>query len=308
MQEPTVLRFHRKTSVNRLATAVAATRPAFLTASVLPVLAAGAYAFRLHGSISLTLLALATLTVALVHSGANVLNDYFDAASGNDAANEARVFPFSGGSRFIQNGVLTEPQTLALGSALLVAGGVLGLGIALLSQVRGELFAIGVFGVLLAVTYSSPPCLACRGFGDFVIGLCFGILPVAGTEILLTGSASAGSFWLGGVIACFVIAILWVNGIPDIAADRVSGKWTLPARLGETRAVRLLPLWFVAGFALLVASPLPSATWIALAAAIPAMLASRAAHNGHLAAAMPLTILTHASTCVLLIVGLMLAA
>jgi len=58
--------------------------------------------------------ALATTTVffaLLAHAGANVINDYYDALSGCDAANSERQFPFTGGSRFIQNGVLTLRAT-----------------------------------------------------------------------------------------------------------------------------------------------------------------------------------------------------
>ena len=36
----------------------------------------------------------------IVHAAVNVLNDYYDALNGSDAANTARVFPFTGGSRF----------------------------------------------------------------------------------------------------------------------------------------------------------------------------------------------------------------
>ena len=40
--------------------------------------------------------ALATLLLALVaHAGANVLNDYFDARNGADAANDQGLFPFT---------------------------------------------------------------------------------------------------------------------------------------------------------------------------------------------------------------------
>ena len=54
-----------------------------------------------------------------------MLNDYYDHLNGTDAANTGRLFPFTGGSRFIQNRVLTPGQTLAYGLALfaVVIGG-----------------------------------------------------------------------------------------------------------------------------------------------------------------------------------------
>ena len=303
MSEPTLDRFHGRTLANKLATALAATRPAFITASILPVLAAGALAaYTSTAAIPMHLLVLATINIALIHAGANILNDYFDAISGNDAANTGFVHPFSGGSRFIQNDVLSEREVLHIGVVLMVSGALLGL---LFVWITGPaLLAIGIVGTLLAITYSSPPCLACRGLGDVVIGICFGLLPVAGTCLILTGKIPAQAWWLGAVIACFVAAILWVNSIPDIPADRSAGKMTLPARLGASAAALVLPVWFAAGFLLLLASPLPRETWIALAGAVPAVLASRAAISASLSAAMPLTILTHALVCALLIGGL----
>lgn len=303
MSEPTLERFHGRTRANKLATALAATRPAFLTASILPVLAAGALATHTSANgIPIHLLVLATINIALIHASANILNDYFDALSGNDAANTGFVYPFSGGSRFIQNDVLSEHEALRIGVVLMVAGALLGL---VFVWITGPaLLAIGIAGTLLAVTYSSPPCLACRGLGDLVIGICFGLLPVAGTSFILTGTIPHGAWWLGAAIACFVAAILWVNSIPDIPADRTVGKMTLPARLGASTAALVLPVWFAAGFLILLVSPLPKETWISLVGAIPALLASRAAISGALAAAMPLTIVTHAVVCALLIAGL----
>ena len=306
LSEPAVQRYHRRTIANKFATILAATRPAFLTASILPVLAGGALtAWSGQASIAVPALMLAVVNIALIHAGANVLNDYFDAVSGNDRANAGYVHPFSGGSRFIPNDVLSERETLRIGMALMLAGAVMGLGFVWVSG--PALLAIGVIGTVLAITYSSPPCLACRGLGDLAIGIAFGVLPVAGTTIILTGSIPTTAWWLGAIIACFVAAILWVNSIPDIPADRFAGKWTLPARLGATRAGWLLPVWFAAGFAILLVSALPRPTWIALGAAIPAAIASRAAIAGRLLTAMPMTILTHAMATLLLVAGLLYA-
>jgi len=303
MPEPTVAVFHRRTAGNRLATWVAATRPAFLTASALPVLVGLALAWQVHGAIDWPLAAATLLNIVLIHAGANVFNDWCDARNGADAVNTGRVFPFSGGSRFIQNGVLTVRQTLWLAVALLGAGAVLGL---LMAAVAGPfVLAIGAVGGALAVFYSAPPCLACRGLGDFVIALCFGVLPIAGTEFIQAGSVSPVNWWLGAAVGCFVAAILWVNSIPDIPADRSAGKWTVPVRLGAERARYGLVALFALGFALIVVAPAPGAGWLALLAVFPAAMALRTLFRGQLLQAMALTLATHASVCLLLVAGLL---
>jgi len=303
MAEPSVEVFHGKTLGNRIMLYVAATRPAFLTASVLPVLVGIAWAWRTGaGTLSLPLALLAVLSIVLIHAGANVINDYFDARSGSDEKNVSRVFPFTGGSRFIQNKVLTEAETGRYGAALLSAGALLGL--FLVSQGGWLLFLIGLIGGLIAIFYSAPPCLACRGLGDIAIALDFGLLPVAGTVLLLNGAIPAQAWWLGGIVGVYVAAILWVNSIPDIDADRQAGKLTWPVRLGAQTASWLLAVFFVTGAALILLSPLPAGSRLALLGIVPAVMAVKNATQGKLDDAIPLTLMTHALVSVCLIVGL----
>jgi 1,4-dihydroxy-2-naphthoate octaprenyltransferase len=138
-----------------------------------------------------------------------------------------------------------------------------------------------------------------------VIATCFGLLPVMGTVYILEGDISAAAIWLGAAIGCFTAAILWVNSIPDIKADRLAGKLTLPARMGAKTARLALPLWFAAGLGLLLLSPLPACKWLALAALAPAFLATRSAIAGQVESTIVQTLLTHAAFCILLMVGLL---
>lgn len=307
MPEPTSEIYHGRTLKNRISTWFAATRPAFLSASVLPVMVAGTLVGfdRLAPETYTIRLLVCMLAIALVHAGANVLNDAFDDANGTDAANVGRLHPYTGGARFIQNGVLTHAQSLRLGLVLLLSGSVIGL--IMVALTGPELLLVGAIGVVLAVTYTAPPCLVCRGLGDLVIAITFGLLPLVGVSLVLTGHIPLEAWWVGAGLGCFAAAILWINAIPDISADRSAGKLTLPARLGPKRAARLVSAWFVAGLAILLAAPLPPPTWIALLAAIPAGLASSAARSGNLARAIPLTIVTHAAVCVLLIIAFLIA-
>lgn len=301
MSEPTIELYHRTSPGNRAATLFAATRPAFLTASLLPVLSGITLAWGLSGQLDLGLALLTLLNIALIHSGANVLNDYFDARNGTDGANTQRVFPFSGGSRFIQNGILSERDTLRLGLWLMGTGALLGLGFTALS---GQFILwLGLLGGLLAIFYSAPPCLACRGLGDLVIATCFGVLPVVGTVYIQTGNIATEAVWAGAIIGCFVAAILWINSIPDIEADRGAGKMTLPARLGSERATYGLIALFALGFTLVVLAPFASGKYLTLLAIVPAALAILNLRRAAMIPAIPLTLATHASVSILLMVA-----
>ena len=301
MSEPSVEVFHGQTTANKIATYFAATRPPFLTASVLPVLAGLGLAWGMYGSVNVFLALLTLINIVLIHSGANVLNDYFDSRNGTDSVNTDRIFPFSGGSRFIQNGVLTEEQTFRFGFSLMMLGAVLGVA---MTVITGPfILIIGLAGGLLAIFYSAPPCLACRGLGDIVIAICFGVLPVVGTVFIQQDNIVNEAIWLGAIIGCYVSAILWINSIPDIEADKKAGKKTLPVRIGVKFATYGLAAWFILGFVLLIISPLPAGSYISLLAVIPAVKAAKSSIDGNLMPAIPMTLVTHTAVCLLLAVG-----
>jgi 1,4-dihydroxy-2-naphthoate octaprenyltransferase len=215
-----------------------ATRPMFLPASVLPVILGTAVGAALAGGFDGVAFALALAAIALVHGAANVLNDVYDDLNGTDPANDGRVHPFTGGSRFIQNEVLSRQQMFAWGLVLLGLAGVLGLGLVVYSGPM--VLAFGLAGVLLAVVYSLPPIqLASRGLGELAVGLGFGVLPVTGAAWLQTGQIPAAAVLLSIPVAIWVGNILLVNEVPDRSADARAGKRTLAVRLGPAGTAAL---------------------------------------------------------------------
>lgn len=305
MTEPSVEIFHRESVGNRINALVSATRPAFLSASVLPVVVGVALSWHLAQRFDLGLALATLLSIVFIHAGSNVLNDYFDARNGSDDANTDRIYPFTGGSRFIQNGVHSVQQTLAYGSVLLVIGGGLGLWLTVLTG--WPLLIIGLIGGLLAIFYSAPPCLTCRGLGDVTIAISFGVLPLMGTVFIQTGQVHWMSAWVGSVIGWFAAAILWINSIPDINADRLAQKMSLPARLGASTSGYGLGVLFTLGLICLLAAPLPNTRYFAVIAMIPATTAAVKAVQGNIPSAIPLTIVSHAVLCGSMAVSLLLA-
>jgi 1,4-dihydroxy-2-naphthoate octaprenyltransferase len=228
--EPTPLRFDGQP----LACYLAATRPAFLSITLVGCLIGLATA---HGSgVALDpITAVVTVLFALVaHAGGNVINDYHDAVSGADAANRERLFPFTGGSRFIQNGVLTPAQTARFGYGLLAA--VIPAGLWLTWQSGPGLIAIGLAGLAVGWAYSAPPLkLMSRGLGE--AGIVAGwLLIVVGTDFVQRGAFSPLPAQAGLSYALLVAAILFVNQFPDHQGDAASGKRTLVVILGPQAA------------------------------------------------------------------------
>ncbi|MEI7456531.1 MAG: prenyltransferase [Nitrosomonadales bacterium] len=262
-QEPSVAAFK-----NPFARYFAATRPAFLTASLMACLIG--LAVTRQGSASFeTTLALVTLLFAmLAHAAANVLNDYYDAQNGTDAANVERIFPFTGGSRFIQNGVLTSVQTRNFGFALL--SGVALAGFWLMLRTDFQLVYIGLAGLFIGWAYSAPPFrLNSRGWGELCIVAGF-LLIVVGADFVQRRAYSPAPFIAGLSYALLAANLLYINQFPDRTADRAAGKLHWVARLSVPQArwgyvliVLLAYLWLVMSVAL---GELPVAALLALLA------------------------------------------
>ena len=214
---------------------VLATRPKFLTASVLPVGVGTAWGARQSDTFDGTVFALALLATVLVHAAANVFNDVGDALSGADAGNTERIFPYTGGSRFIQNGIMSTREMLALSAVLLVAAVVLG---SLLTALKGPVVVwLGMLGIALGLCYSLPLVqISGRGIGEAAVAVAFGVLPVTGAAWLQNGSSGSVVAWLSLPVGLWVAAILLINEIPDRGADAAAGKRTLVVRLGQRRA------------------------------------------------------------------------
>ncbi|MBW7957205.1 MAG: prenyltransferase [Deltaproteobacteria bacterium] len=250
-----------------------ATRPQFLPATAVAVGLGASAAWHEARSFDMAAFALSMLAALLCHSGMNTLNDYYDSKNGADDLNRNALTPFTGGSRLIQRGLMTQGETLALGTALVAAGGLTGAYLAL--TVSPVLFVIGLLGVASGYFYSAPPLfLAGRGLGELTVGLTFGLLTVLGAFVAQTGSIGLGPVIASLPLSFLIAAILFVNEFPDFEADRAAGKRTLVVRLEPQRArwglVFLLAMAYASIVAGVFLGPLPS--W-SLSALITALIA-----------------------------------
>jgi len=212
-----------------------ATRPPFLIASVLPVLVGTAWASAAFHRFDGLLFGLALGATLFAHAATNVYNDVGDDVTGADPGNTERIYPYTGGSRFIQAGLLSRREMTQL--ALGLCAGALLLGAAL-AVLRGPgVILLGLAGLALGFLYSFPAAqLSARGVGEAAVALGLGVLPVLGAVWLQTGFVDSGAIVLCIPVACWVTAILVINEVPDVEADRRADKRTLVVRWGERGA------------------------------------------------------------------------
>ena len=220
-----------------------ATRPAFLTITALAVFLGISFAWHSGANPSLITSTLTLAGALLAHAGANVFNDVHDAKNGSDACNTERIAPFTGGSRFIQNGTLTIQSMARLSWALFLAATLAGLALIAISDQR--LLFFGMIGLMLAIAYSAPPfALMSRGMGEIAVGVAWALI-VAGSDFAARQVTNTNVLWVALPFGFQTMLILLANQLPDFAADQAVGKSNLAVRWGRRRAAMLYQ-WIVA--------------------------------------------------------------
>ena len=297
-----------------LARLLLATRPPFLTITLVGALLGLATAWWAGADLSPWIAPTTVLLALTMHAGVNVLNDWCDHVNGTDDINDGRIYPFTGGSRFIQNRLMTPAAMRAFAYALFaftIAGGLL-----LVAKVGPGLLAFGIAGALIGWAYSAPPlALNSRGLGEICVAASFWLM-VAGADFVQRGAFSATPLLAGAAYALLTTNILYINQFPDRAADLAVGKHHWVARL-QPRQARWGYVVLLAGAAAATLAPvalglLPAWTLIALGALLPAIPAARsllqhAETPSELAPAIKQTIAAAHLSAVLTALGLLLA-
>ncbi len=229
-----------------------ASRPKFLVASAAPVLVGSAMGYATTGTFQFHLFILAIFAIMALHSGANITNDYFDHISGNDWVNKNPT-PFSGGRRFIQQGILSPKETLLAAFVFLAIGSVIGTVIVLLTR-SIFILVLGLSGLLGGFFYTARPIqLGYRCIGELVIALLFGLLPMYGSYYLQSGTINAIVVLPASIISILIFLVILVNEFPDVSADAAVNKKTLVVRLGVPTCVWIYRAALIASFIVSIA-------------------------------------------------------
>lgn len=230
-----------------------ASRPKFLVASAAPVFVGSALGYATAGTFQPMLFTLAMLAIMALHAGANIANDYFDHTSGNDWLNRNPT-PFSGGRRYIQEGILSPKATLIIALAALAVGSVIGIVIVWLTR-SVFILILGLIGLLGGYFYTASPVrLGYRCIGEFVIALLFGLLPVYGSYYLQTQTIGQLPLLPACIVGILIFLVILVNEFPDVVADAAVNKRTLVVRFGVPTSIWICRIALIASYIIAAAA------------------------------------------------------
>ncbi len=210
----------------------------FLFAGLFPYFLGQAIAFNVRGELYQLHFWLGFAGIFLVLIAVELFNEYFDAKEGGDRifSQEQPEIP----GWFFKLGIL------ALGLAFII-------GVYLTLQTGWPVLLFSFLGFLGAYFYVGPPIRwAYRGFGEIVIGLCYGPFMVLGSYYIQTQRIDFVPFFVSVISGLSVFCLAVLNEIPDYYQDMLVGKRNLVVRLGKQRAILLLKLGLASVFALLV--------------------------------------------------------
>lgn len=220
----------------RVSVLIKAVRAPFFTAAIIPVILGSVAAWRDCGAWMWWRFLLTLIGAVSIHGAANLINDYFDHRWGADELNRTPTV-FSGGSRVIQEGLMTPAQVLAYSLALFALGGGIGL---FLNYLCGTnvILVIGIIGVGLCLVYTAGPFrMVYEGLGEPAVALGFGPLIVMGSYYVQAQALPLSAFLISIPIGILIALVLYINEFPDHDGDRAAGKRTLVVILGKKRAV-----------------------------------------------------------------------
>ena len=213
----------------------AATRPPFLLAACMAALIGLSTAHFSGLMLSWWSAVLTLIGAVTVHAGINVFNDYYDALNGTDGMNTERIYPFTGGSRFIQNEVMTLAEARGLGLVLFAISSLIG--VVLMLHAGFGLLWLGLAGLVVGWAYSAPPlALNSRGLGEFSVALGFGLMMPLGADFVQRQGFDALPLLAGLPYALLAANLLYINQFPDRKADAAAGKRHWVVRLAPEQA------------------------------------------------------------------------
>ena len=232
---------------NSLHAWILAARPKTLTGALTPVMIGTALA-AMDGQFHWLPALICCLFASLMQMAANFINDLFDYLKGTDR--EDRLGP----ERACAQGWIS-PKAMRMGIIVTVILACL-IGSILLLYAGWELIIVGAICVLFAFLYTTGPYpLSYNGWGDILVIVFFGFVPVGGTYYVQALTWTPDVTIASLICGLLIDTLLVVNNYRDRDADAQSGKRTVIVRFGEKFGrylylvlgvvASLLCLWFI---------------------------------------------------------------
>lgn len=198
----------------------------------------GCFLAAAHENFRWTIAVLAVVTTICLQVLSNFANDYGDAVNGKDT--DARQGP----QRAVQSGAITADAMRTAIIVFSVLSFISGIGLLYeaLKDATWHTFAaflgLGILAIIAAITYTAGKRpYGYAGLGDVSVLIFFGWVGVLGVYYLHTKTLDWTLLLPATSCGVFAVGVLNINNIRDIESDTLTGKRSVPVRLGRERAI-----------------------------------------------------------------------
>ncbi|HAK77373.1 MAG TPA: 1,4-dihydroxy-2-naphthoate octaprenyltransferase [Runella sp.] len=227
----------------------------------------GCFLAAAHHQFSWTIAILAVVTTICLQVLSNFANDYGDAVNGKDT--EARQGP----QRAVQSGAISASSmrnAVILFSVVSLVSGI-GLLYEALKDATWQSFlaflGLGILAIIAAITYTAGKRpYGYEGLGDLSVLIFFGWVGVLGVYYLHTKTFDPALLLPATSCGLFAVGVLNINNIRDIESDTLTGKRSVPVRIGRSKAIVyhwvLLTVGMLASIAYLLLTEWTWSQWV----------------------------------------------
>ncbi|MEJ6952207.1 UbiA family prenyltransferase [Natronospora cellulosivora (SeqCode)] len=215
-----------------------------------------------YGNFNLTLHIISMIPLILIHTGTNLINDYYDDLLGIDTGD---IISSSGLNRV--RDLISPREFYIVGLSCFFAS--IPFGIYLSFYRTWIIFLIGTIGALAGFFYTAKPIsYKYYGLGGPSIFLWMGVIMVWGIFYIQTGIHSWYPVWVGIPVSFLITSMQHSNELRDYENDKKNGLLTAPVRMGMKAAkyyyyflvssaylslgiliyFKLLPMWTLLAF------------------------------------------------------------
>jgi 1,4-dihydroxy-2-naphthoate octaprenyltransferase len=213
-----------------------AARPPFHTVGVLPFILGSVLAWKMVPNFNWPVFILGVIAVILIMLTTYYNGEFYDMKE-DELSGKMEKNKFSGGSQVMFEGSIKTKNVKIVGYITVILAMLIGVIIQFYYKTGYLTIPLGALGIIAGFFYSKPPFRWVEsGFGELMIGFCYGWLPVAVSFYLQSGKIYDVVHWISVPIACTIFNVILINEFPDYPADSLAKKTNITVRFGKERA------------------------------------------------------------------------
>ncbi|MBP2031730.1 1,4-dihydroxy-2-naphthoate octaprenyltransferase [Clostridium algifaecis] len=202
-----------------------------LVAGIVPVVLGTVYSRYAFGKFNIIYLILLLISMILIQSATNMINDYFDFKGGADNKEK-------GNEKALVSGEITPKQVLGIIFVYQSIAFLIGIFIA--SQTSYYILLIAIIGEIISILYACGPLpISYTPIGEIISGVTMGIGITTTVIYIHSGIFNLNTVLIAVPTAIFIGTILLSNNLSDMKEDRKIGRKTLPILIGIKNSEKL---------------------------------------------------------------------